>query len=568
MATMTVTGNEITDASRVLGIDGDGIVSDGSFGFWPASTNLHPNGGFETSADGWAAYGGGASINRVSTSPKFGSYRLDVVDGVEAADFCSLTELRRGAVSAWVLADESDTLTVTLSTPSGTLVTSAVVAVTTGWTRFALLWIAGDWATTTELATLRIERNGGGSFSLDGVQVQENASTEVGTNLTGGILTPYCHRDDEIVLWSGQPNLVPNGGFETDITGWTAFGTGATPTQSATWAKAGTKSLKVATDTTANIGVRAISFASLAPSTAHVLSFWLYGPATETYKIEITDGGGRAGIDFTWSPGKAVARKILAFTTTATGGNATIFISKNSANAIDFYVDQVEVKATNGTALYQPDGIRALGGATFAAASMVSPSQCWFAMRVRLGFGTSQHPGGSPRFFRYRDSDTARIECFYAISTDQWGVRRQDATTQVSANITAAEVPALRGNVYTIAGQWTPTTIAMSINGSAWNAYGDSENASTNIPTIASTTAEIAPVSGAGGFDCIWFACGRGVLSDTALTRLNALGNTAPIPANFGRSASLRMIWDGSTSRVRRQFPRVIRPSEQFREVA
>jgi hypothetical protein len=46
---LTVSGNEITDATRALGIDGDGLQNDGSFGIWEQTTNGVPNSaGFAT----------------------------------------------------------------------------------------------------------------------------------------------------------------------------------------------------------------------------------------------------------------------------------------------------------------------------------------------------------------------------------------------------------------------------------------------------------------------------------------------------------------------------------------
>ena len=141
MATLAATGNEITDATRALGIEGDGLASDSSFGCHPASTNLHPNGGFETNVEGWAANGGGAPT-RVNTSPKCGSWCALIDSGTTSAEFASLTKLRRGAVSGWVRAASSGVLTATLSTPAGTLVTDNAIAVTTAWTRFKLFWLS------------------------------------------------------------------------------------------------------------------------------------------------------------------------------------------------------------------------------------------------------------------------------------------------------------------------------------------------------------------------------------------------------------------------------------------
>jgi len=185
-------------------------------------------------------------------------------------------------------------------------------------------------------------------------------------------------------------------------------------------------------------------------------------------------------------------------------------------------VDAVVVRATDGTAIDVPDGVRGYGGLTFQSSGMMRADQMWFAMRVRPHFGTTQHGGGSVRFFRWSDSDAARIEAFYAISTDAWGVRRANPSdTFFSVDIPATSVPCVAGQPYTVIGQFAPTWIGISINGSAWDAYPLSRKDNSTYPTITAETFEIAPTgqaegSPSGGMDVLWFALGRGCLLYTS----------------------------------------------------
>lgn len=554
--TLTVTGNEVTDAVRALGTDGDGLAAETSFGIWPSSTNLMPNGGFETDTDGWAEYGSGASISRVATSPKFGSSCLEVVNGCECADYATLTALRDGAQSQWLRTGSAATFTVTFIAGGVTLAQATNVASSAVWSRSVQFYTAGA---ANELCTLRIERNGGGTFWVDGVQTQQNSNTEIGTNITDGVLTPYCHRDDSFEPWSGQPNLHPNGDFETNITGWTAFGTGATLSQSTDWARSGTKSLKVVVDTHSGIGARSELFASLTANTSHYVILTIKGDPSWTYQIEMRDAGGRAAIDFGWAPGKAVARKLLAFTTTPTGGSASLYIARNGSTAGTFYVDVVKVRATDGTALDVPDGVRGYGDVTCPAAGILSARQMWFAIRVRPGFGTTEHGAGSKRFFRWRDDDAHRLEAFYAISTDAWGVRRPvTGDTFFGAQIAASDVPCVRGQTYTLIGQYAPTWVGISLDGSGFNDYALSKRTSADYPAIVASTFEITSAglsdgSPSAGCDVLWFAVGHGILTDADCTFIDGLGDTDPTFATFPHHYRTRFIWSGATANAMRR---------------
>jgi len=69
--TLTLSGNEITDAVRTTAVEGDGLTPPAGVGPWPAATNLVTNGGFETNTTGWAL--NNATLTRITTDAKFGS---------------------------------------------------------------------------------------------------------------------------------------------------------------------------------------------------------------------------------------------------------------------------------------------------------------------------------------------------------------------------------------------------------------------------------------------------------------------------------------------------------------
>jgi len=537
---ITASGNEITDAVRLAALEGDGRAPEASYGVWDAATNRHPNGGFETNTDLWAAYGSGASISRSSTAPKFGDWCLAVTNGCESAAFATLpSDGRLGHVACWVASDPGATFDLTLlddGTPVATLSgATPEFDADPDWGRLGARFRA---ETPTGPLTLRIARSGGGNFRLDGVQVEQSFFGYDSHNGHPG--TPYIHTDRSATIWPGQPNLYT----EADFSGWVPFGTGATVTDNTT-------SLDVTTDATQHIGAKRESFTTLAGDTLHALSFWLDGPGGESYKVEFAINGVNIAVDFGWTPSAGRQRKILTGTTPSGGGLASIHISKNSVNPVNFSIDTVELHAqpASGDAPYIPDGVRGAASLTAPAAGLLDPANCWFALRVRLGFGTTDPPRGSNRFFRFRDPvllDQARIEAFYSSgSSHVWGVRRQaGASFPPGAQITSAELPAVRGEHYTIIGVYRPDTLKISVNGSAFGAYAASTNANSEIPTITAETFEITPNLGDGGYDVFWFALGVGDLTDAHAAAIDALGSGSPAPEDFPSLANVRVVWD------------------------
>lgn len=74
-STLSADGTLITDRQRIYGLQGDGLLNDGSTGIWPAVTNICSNPTFETNDTGWGVEGT-STKTRVTTSSKFGSVSL------------------------------------------------------------------------------------------------------------------------------------------------------------------------------------------------------------------------------------------------------------------------------------------------------------------------------------------------------------------------------------------------------------------------------------------------------------------------------------------------------------
>lgn len=153
------------------------------------------------------------------------------------------------------------------------------------------------------------------------------------------------HPYDVITTVNAMNNLVTNGEFETNITGWTALN--STVTQSATQAKFGDYSMKVVTVGAAYDGV---SWQTLSWTNTHTLrlSFWAYGTSGSKIRAAIfrtgsvnqTNTGDENGYTLPYTGWHHFDFSATAGSTVAGDGQIYIDVGQN-AQAITFYVDRV-----------------------------------------------------------------------------------------------------------------------------------------------------------------------------------------------------------------------------------
>lgn len=221
---LTVSGNEITDALRALGIQGDGRLADSSFGIWPAATNECPNGGGETNTAGWAGWNGGAAPLRVSASertPKFGQICLRAsCDGTSANQGLffdtgnTLAPSTTRTYSVWVYNDGSAPLRLQLREvdAGGALVGATVGAAATlvGWQRYTITRTFGASGVRAQLV---VEQSGTAvqNFWVDGEQIE-----------AGSFATPYIHTDGATATRSAAGVQAPASLLNTTQGWWAA----------------------------------------------------------------------------------------------------------------------------------------------------------------------------------------------------------------------------------------------------------------------------------------------------------------------------------------------------------
>lgn len=187
---LTLSGNEITDATRALGIQGDGLLNDSSYGIWPAATNLCTNGGFETDTTGWTA-GGTNTIASSATQFKFGakSNLATYSNNATLADYAATIANVAHTVSVWLYIPAAyDGAGIELRQLNYTVAASATnasMATRDAWQKATLTFTPGaDVIGNIQVNNTGAAPTAGRFIYIDGFQIE-----------TGSIATPYIETD-------------------------------------------------------------------------------------------------------------------------------------------------------------------------------------------------------------------------------------------------------------------------------------------------------------------------------------------------------------------------------------
>lgn len=231
---LTLSGNEITDASRAAGLEGDGLLNDSSFGIWEAATNLCTNGGFETNTTGWIAWKPEASISRVTTQSKFGSASLEVVvtdlgsRGTRVTVSLSATTVY--TFSAWVKVPTGATVRIAVyDTPVTTELGGVNVVGDDDWQHASVTFTSdGDGGTHNFFIMTYADYNAV-TFYVDGVQIEAQPVATPYIETDGGTATRSAARVqapasllDETQGWVAM-RFRPGWGAATEMGGGTEY---------------------------------------------------------------------------------------------------------------------------------------------------------------------------------------------------------------------------------------------------------------------------------------------------------------------------------------------------------
>ena len=350
--------------------------------------------------------------------------------------------------------------------------------------------------------------------------------------------------DSSTGIWEGTTNLITNGGFETNTTGWVA-NSAATISRDVTVSKFGKASLKVVPGTGGQDGAQLSAGAVVSGSTTYTLSAWVWGSGVVMFAV-LGDGSARFSGQFTLS--STPTRITYTWTTQpATTAITPNIVNANVVQSGPYWIDGVQLEQKPyATPYVETSGATKTRSAALvqAPAGLIGATQSWIALRIRYGFAsnaTSTMLGPEP--FYWADDTNNRFRLF--LNTDNtWNLWRNAANLGPGATSPAQTFSA--GDYVTLIAYWTATQIGLSVNGSPFTV-----GAGAGIPTLAATTFSIGS-RGDGSRsldgDVLWFACGTGTLSNPDAATINGFGNTDPKVASFPAGAQATMVWDGASS--------------------
>jgi hypothetical protein len=552
MATITASGNELTDATRavVLGLTSSGQQMSALAAPTSIVTNLCTNGGFEVDAAGWSGSGSGGTTSfvRSTADAKFGSACLDLTASGAAVGrgvrFGIVYGLQtQYTVSFWYKAVQigvgaTPILMATYNSPQVTTQVSLSTALDGVWRQASVTFVTDGTSQTLSYAELRFNgtiTSGTYEYRIDGVQIEYGAVVNTYVETAGAIATRTvaAPADSSYGIRRAATNLFTRGQADAVSTAWGNAGAGTVIAIDATSpAPFSPQSMKYTCDgTAANQGCLAQSGTGLAATvgTPGVGSIWFKGIAGRSYFSQMrwinTDATTTDGAQSvftatgTWQLLTPAAVNVAA---TKTGNQLIIMARVNGTRADAFWVAHAMLET--GFVAGAPY-VATFGGttATHAAGRVQVPAQLvgatrgWFAVRRRMGNASTVGAGqqnsvwwGSGSVYIALYNSNAN---FYMDNSDN------------SASVVQAYVA---GDELTIIGFWTPTQIGISINGGAF------VTASTSAPpnpvqTLIDIGRDTVSASNWMEGDLAWFACGTGTPTNADAAAIHANGHVDPV---------------------------------------
>jgi RHS repeat-associated protein len=362
--------------------------------------------------------------------------------------------------------------------------------------------------------------------------------------------------DSSFGTWEGTTNQVRDdrSGDSTpvDWQSWETIGS-ATNSRDTSWSKFGSASTKVVTSGgTSGQGIEintGLTSLMLPAGTVETGSAWVKGTGTITAVLRFFDYAGHytSGSSITVALGSTAQR----ITVKATVGNGTtaysaeLRLTTNTAQAITFWVDGVQIERLPFATPY----VKTTGtSATRAAAnlqgpaSVLSASQGWVALRLRLGLADSNlSTTRTPIVWQWRTDATHYLK-LYLSSGKKWTLERDGTTAAVGVN-TGTFTP---GTMFTVVAAWTATTLKLSINGATFTSVNNA-----NVPDLSRTPrfdlGSGGAVNGLDG-DILWFASGTGTLAAADSTTLKNRGDTDPTLTTLPVASAQSAVWAASTA--------------------
>lgn len=356
--------------------------------------------------------------------------------------------------------------------------------------------------------------------------------------------------DDSYGVWSAATNLITNGGFESNTTGWSTGGTN-TIARSTEQVKFGTQSLKCTYQDNTTLA----SFGITLTAVAHSFSAWVYIPSDYDGTVPrlrfngFTSATGTLFRNLDLTKRDQWQRVKVNNVTPNSGdlaGTLELFESGTAPTAGRFiYIDGAQCEAlrtatpyieTNGSTAARLDARVQI---PTNSNSLFTGTQGWIAFRFRVGwFRAAATLSTAGRIMDWRVDANNRLAMYLPGNGTNHLVTRLSGGAGANLATLASGVNFSDGDLLTIIYAWTASAIKVSENGGNFISTADS-----STPDMSSNpTLDICQDRGSNGInsEVFWVATGSGTLDNTAAALIHSFGNgKVPVNAFPGTATSV-----------------------------
>jgi hypothetical protein len=396
------------------------------------------------------------------------------------------------------------------------------------------------------------------------VQLKSQLASATGLTLSGNEITDQKRStatsgdgraapDSSTGIWEATTNLVANGGFETNTTGWGGVNS-TTIARSTARAKFGAASLK-ATEGGANL-IETQTSSTVSGATAgrkFTVSCWVYAEGAvvgKAFRIYAIESGGATGESNTLtSITLAAGWQRVSHTHTVVQNDRTAIKNNPYVDASDpgayIYLDGCQTEERGAATPYvETNGGTATRPAARvqASASGLSATQGWIAFRTRIGISSAQLATEGAYLFNWRNGGTGDRIGLWWLNSGGSALRVERVPGAGGGHQVTVLSSHAVGDYVTVTAKWTAGGLGLSVNGSAFSTIS-----TTDIPSGMPATFDIGSQGGPAVIDSdiLWFASGTGTLTDTDAATIGRFGNGDPKMNSFSSSAAPTMAWDG-----------------------
>lgn len=373
-----------------------------------------------------------------------------------------------------------------------------------------LVWTANAVAAETATGTVQLVASG------NEITDATRESSEQGDGRAAG--------DSSFGIWEGTTNLIPNGGFEANTTGWANVS--GTLARSTAQKKLGAASGEMPARN------NVIADAQISGATAgrkFTASFWVYD-VVENVQYQVQEVGGALGnanvvglLSISASAGQW--QRVTATGTVVQNDRTAIRLQiVNNSDLRTIHIDGVQIEEQPiATSYVETNGATASRGwpRVQAPASSLDPALGWFAARVRVAWSNTQSDGDKTVLTLFKDPNNF-LRLYVNTANGQTVMNAADAGAVLYAIATVVYAP---GELVTFVGRWNSSGVALSVNGAAFATAGTSRT-----PFLTPIRFDVGSYEGVNVLDgdVLWFAAGAGTLTDADAAKLHVLGNGDP----------------------------------------